>query len=218
MPFCANCGTELEQGDRCPRCAGGLKTHGVRLAEEECVVKEYRATTLARPKADGFLVVTNRRLLFIGEGRAMAGRSILIREVHLPDVSGITSYYGKGLSIAYLIFAAAAIMVIIGIAHASSLLYALLILPAWLIWWALTKHGRTILLIVHSRAMDQSPVAVVATESRFSLLGRHAARAVAASPGPDAEVMVSEIGALVLDLQTRGNLAVEAWRHVEAIG
>jgi hypothetical protein len=155
---------------------------------------------------NGYLVVTNRRLLFVGERHAMAGRSILIREVHLPDVSGVSSYCGKGLCIACLIAAAILVIMIIALAHISSFVYILLIFPAWLAWRAV--KNTTVLLIIHSRSMDQSPVALVAARSRFSFVG---ATAVVVRPGPDIELLVSEIGALILDLQTRGNLAVEAW-------
>ena len=210
MSFCENCGTELDQGGHCPRCGASSTTHGVRLAEEECVVKEYRATTRRTwwSKADGYLVVTNRRILFVGEGHTKVGRSILIREVQLPDVSGVSSYYDNRLSIAYLMWAASVGVMIIELARIHIGYILLSILPAWLVWKAVRK---TIMLIIHSRSMDQSPVALVPAQSRFLFI--RAERAVMGMPGPDTELLVSEIGALILDLQTRGNLAVEAWRR-----
>ena len=226
MSFCENCGTELDQGGHCPKCGASSATHGVRLAEGECVVKEYWATTGRTwwSKVDGYLVVTNRRLLFVGEGNTKVGRSILIREVHLPDVSGVSSYYGKGLCITCLIIAAilgfviipqlASFLFVVARIHSGYILLLLLpliILSVWLVWKAIRK---TISLIIHSRSGDESPVALVAAQSkRFPFAGAHAAQAVVAGPGPDAELLVSEIGALILDLQTRGNLAVEAWRR-----
>ncbi len=214
MPFCGNCGTEFREGGTCPNCAKTSTTHGVRLAEGECIVKEYQATRLKWPKADGYLVVTNRRLIFVGEGHALAGRSVLLREVQLPDVSGVSSYYGKGLSIGLLILAAMSFLFILGLAvQVNAGLLGLLVFPALLVWWLVARQGKAIMLVIHSRAMDESPIALAGTPGwgMFAMFGKHASRSIVARPGPDAEQLIYEIGAVILDLQTRGNLAVETW-------
>jgi hypothetical protein len=79
-------------------------------AEDESVVRTYHTTTLSSGllglKAEGYLTVTNLRLVFYGIGSALAGKSILHSEVPLADVSGITSYKGSYFSFGHLALAA----------------------------------------------------------------------------------------------------------------
>ena len=79
--------------------------NGIALADGEKVIRKYEASVLRKPKSKGYLIATNRRLIFSGEGSGITGRSILVREVKIDQVSGIESYFGKGWSIAKLIFA-----------------------------------------------------------------------------------------------------------------
>lgn len=79
--------------------------HGVSLAESEHVIRDFNVTRMERPKADGHLLITNRRIIFASEASGpLGGRSALLREVHLQDVAGITGYLGKGWPIGRVIF------------------------------------------------------------------------------------------------------------------
>jgi hypothetical protein len=75
-------------------------------AEGEAVVRTYHTTSLSSGllglKAEGFLTVTNLRVVFYGFGSAFAGPSILHSEVPIADVSGITSYKGAYFSVIHL--------------------------------------------------------------------------------------------------------------------
>lgn len=219
MSYCANCGSQIAEGGVCTRCEPTSQTHGLRLAPDEVLVKEYQATRLLSPKADGFLLVTNRRVIFVGEGAAWRGSSVIIREVHLPDVSGVSSYYGAGIHFGYLIagiLSALVILSFIGFMMKVPVLLVLLAVPVFLIWKALNTKGKTIAMAIYCRSQSESPIAFAAQKSRFAMLRSDAARAVIAEPGPDAELVIREIGALILDLQTRGTLAVELWTNAES--
>jgi len=80
-------------------------------AEGEAVVRTYHTTSLSSGllglKAEGFLTVTNLRVVFYGFGSAFAGPSILHSEVPIADVSGITSYKGAYFSVIHLVKAGA---------------------------------------------------------------------------------------------------------------
>lgn len=194
--------------------------HGVAMADGEQVVREYKVTRMDRPKADGYLAVTNRRLIFASEAQGIAGRSALVRETHIPDISGLTGYIGKGLSIGRVILIV--ILALIGIALGSAFwpLFVFLAIPAYMAWRLLSSPGTEIILVVHARGQSESPVALVAEQATgmFGLFGGHARLAgVVLGPGPDAERALQEIGALVLDLQSSGDMALERWVKTEPV-
>lgn len=183
--------------------------HGIRLAEDEVVVKEYQATRQVFPKTDGYLIATNRRLLFVGEAKGCAGGSITTREVQVPDVSGITGYMGNGLSIGRVLLIAAMILIFSMAGLRYPLAFLLLAIPGYIFWRMLRRPGSQVVLVIHSRGSWVSPLALRAERSTggYGLFGSHAHFATVAGPGPDAEAAIREIGALVLDLQAVGNLA-----------
>lgn len=75
-------------------------------AEGEHTVRTYYATTLSSRilglKADGYLTVTNMRVIFYASGSSRSGRSILQSEVPISDVSGISCYKGSYFSFKHL--------------------------------------------------------------------------------------------------------------------
>lgn len=188
--------------------------HGLALAENEQVVREYKVTRMDRPRADGYLIVTNRRLIFVSESQGVAGRSVLVRDTHLADVSGTTGYVGKGLSIGrvVLMIVLALIGLLLGLHFWP--LFLILLIPAYMAWRLLLSPGSQIVLVIHARGQSESPIALAAEQSSgfLGLFGGHTRLAgVILGPGPDAEQAVQEIGALVLDLQTLGDVAMERW-------
>ena len=71
-------------------------------AENEAMVKTYHCTSfksgLLSMKAEGFLAVTNKRVIFHAFGSSFAGNSVLQSEVPIEDVSGISIYKGTYFS------------------------------------------------------------------------------------------------------------------------
>lgn len=71
-------------------------------AEGEKLVRTYLATTLSSRllglRADGYLLVTNLRVIFYATGASRTGQSILQSEVPVADVSGISCYKGNYFS------------------------------------------------------------------------------------------------------------------------
>lgn len=209
--------------------------NGIALAEGEKVVRKYEASVLKKPKSKGYLIATNRRLIFSGEGSGISGRSLLVREVKIDQVSGIESFFGKGWSIAKLIFAIILTIMFLVLFNATNnpfdegvgfeVIFLLgLAWPAYLIYKMITNPGNQMALQVI--ASNQSPSAIgVAVEQGTGLLGTlfgslgiggsHAWMSVtAAGPGRHTEVMVRELGALVQDIQVMGDHAIERWNQV----
>ena len=82
-----------------------------KLAEpDEQVVRTYTCTRNRRwfnPPSFGYLTVTNKRVVFHSASETLSGRSLLLSEMPLDDVAGLSTY--DGLSINWLIFALFAI-------------------------------------------------------------------------------------------------------------
>ncbi|MED4139332.1 zinc ribbon domain-containing protein [Priestia megaterium] len=211
--------------------------NGLALADGERVIRKYEASVLKKPKSNGYLIATNRRLIFSGEASGVSGRSLLVREVKIDQVSGIDSFYGRGWSIGKLVLAIILIVVFIFLSQMANSMYLSglstfllfgLLWPAFLIYKMITNPGNQMALQII--ASNQSPSAIgVSVEqgtgvlgSLFSSLGlggNHAWMAVAAAgPGRHTETMVRELGALIQDIQVMGDHAIEKWNEVELKG
>lgn len=78
-------------------------------AEGEDIVRTYHCTSLnswlLNLTAQGYLVVTNKRVIFFARGTSFTGTSVMHSEVPIQDVSGISTYKGSYFSITHLILA-----------------------------------------------------------------------------------------------------------------
>ena len=83
-----------------------------RLSEaDEQVVRTYECTKLKRwfqPETIGYLTVTNKRIVFHSSGKSISGTSLLINEMPLEDVAGISVY--EGTTINWWLFAVVALL------------------------------------------------------------------------------------------------------------
>jgi hypothetical protein len=198
-----------------PTVVNRINTHGVVLANGEQPVREYHVTRMERPNGDGYLLVTNRRLLFVSEAQEIAGHSVLIRETHLPDISGVTGYVSKGLSIGRIILIALLTFFCLGWGFLYWPLFLTLALPAYLVWRLWKSQGKEITLVIRARGQSESSVELVTRQNTGIFGRRYPLAGVILGPGPDAERAIQEIGALVLDLQTLGDVALELWTKAE---
>ena len=195
--------------------------HGIVLSEDETVVREYEASYIESPKTEGYLVATNRRLIFTGSAKSMMGNSMIVRETKIDDVSGVMSQLYRGKNIGKIIMGiilaiaglislfAGGFMVVLGL--------VLMAIGGYLLYKAFTLAGMEMYLSILTSGQSSSAiqVAVEAKSSiltRFGLGGSHAWMSVAASgPGRNTEQMIREIGALVQDIQVMGDLAIDKW-------
>lgn len=103
------------------------------LAENEQVVRSYQATRLRKlifPPTIGFLTLTNMRVLFHSAGKSLRGRSQVISQLPLEDVSGIQISYSSSFNwILFLLFS--------GITQ-GILTYLTANLPQWMTGWVVS--------------------------------------------------------------------------------
>jgi len=129
----------------------------VTLSENEVKVKTYHCTTLKRPRGEGYLTVTNKRVVFHAYGTSAQGQSKLVSEVPIETVSAIRTYYGSG-------------------------------------------------------AMG-TPINLGAGSFGADMTGQGAAMSVMAQPTSETEMMMNELGAMILDFKSMGDHAIDKWLH-----
>ncbi|MDR1327999.1 MAG: zinc ribbon domain-containing protein [Oscillospiraceae bacterium] len=189
------------------------------LAKEEKVVKTYHCSKLRFPSCDGYLSVTNRRVIFHG----YAAGSRIVDEVQLDSVSGLSTFYGGRLKVAQLI--AALVMACVSIwaltQTASDSFIKIQILPTPLavillilaVILLITCYRKMFFLKVYSSKANGSPIAIGEGYGGFG--GNGAVFTVTAAPTAATDAMMLELGALVSDLQRMGDYGTADWTGAE---
>ena len=213
-----------------------------RLAQDETILKTYEAVQLRTPwfkrkRGQGSLYVTDARLVFYAwvYPRGTQRASWLLQQTKLEDISGLSVYVSRRISLGLLV-----LTVFFGLSTIGTLLT--LLLPFAFIFAVLTvvcavalvrdaaKRG-SVGVDINSRDDGTSPISFghgtrlgfIDTVMRILMLpimifvhSYSAFDVVAGDPAEDADRLVHELGALILDLQTRGTLAYEHWGITEA--
>lgn len=181
------------------------------LAEGEVVVRKYNCADVRGVK--GYLTVTNKRLLFNASG----GNSRFNQEVTLSSVSGLTCYRGLNVDTKMVIIGSILALLGIGVLSASSNTYGggggalgmiLMAVGGFIIYLGIRTAFQ---IAVYAKDVQLSPIVV--GEGPKSLLGNSALFAIASTPTVDTDIMLEELGALVQDLQSVGDLAIEKWQN-----
>lgn len=203
------------------------KHRGIVLSETESVIREYEASYLKNPKTEGYIIATNRRLIFTGSSKSLMGNSIVVRETKIEQVSGVISQISRGKNIGQIIFGLVA--GIIGISFLFVGGFATLIgilgvaLGAHQLYRAFFKSGVEMVLSILASGESNSAIQVSVEAksgifSRFGLGGNSAWMSIVASaPGRHTEQLISELGALVQDIQIMGDHAIEKWKNVDMV-
>jgi hypothetical protein len=246
--FCDNCGERLdgEQSSGAPEGTAAMATLApatpfeakpavlpgsrIRCGHDEVVWKTYHVAMLRRRSlGEGILYVTDSRVVFyaFAKGRGAQRASRLVQQTKLEDITGLSSYVSRRISLFLVILAFWLGLGAIGAILANRLLLAffLVALTAGCVAvMLLSKRGR-VGVVIHSRESDTSPISfgnvdrgligsLIDAFSRpfLSLFGIFTAFDVTVGrPGPDSDQVIDELGALLLDLQTRGTEAGSHW-------
>ena len=186
---------------------------GIKLVKDEKMVRTYHCTTygLIRKK-EGYITVTNKRVIF----ESVDTTSRVANEVVLDGVTGFRNYYGLSISPALLVTA-----FILGMSAVSLFGTGLnfyggnpFILPSIIMLMIAGACGffafkRSVVVSVFSSKASGTPICI--GESPRSMIGNGALYTMVGKPTEDTGTMIREIGAMVQDLQTRGDHAIEDW-------
>jgi len=207
-----------------------------RLGLGESLWRSYRVTQLKTSRqGEGMLIVTNARVVFSAAVPARGTRrgSIVVQETRVESITGLTAYESHQLSLRLILGTViAGLLTLYAIAEQSlfATLFFLMITGACAaaLYMGRGLGGMTGVLL-HSSASQATPVSLgqfgQATGNHLggswwtsplrglgaSIGGHDALDLLIGFPGEDASRMVAELGALLYDLQTRGDLARSAW-------
>lgn len=238
MAFCEECGARLpEDAGKCPYCGTAVsqpsaqagssldarqrlinqsgtasysapRSGSLVLAENEKVVRQYQCSNIKRPRCTGYLTVTNKRILF----QARAATSRVSKEVVLDSVSGLDCYYGMNINIGGIILGA--LLALLGLFFLfgegrDSIVPVGLVLLALGVVLIIFSIRKSFFLSIFSSKANGSPISLGA--GARTLAGNGALYALVSEPTADTDRMLNELGALVQDLQTLGDHAIEKW-------
>jgi len=161
--------------------------------------------------------VTNKRVVF--QGRSPASR--VAQEVSIDGISGLDGYYGHDISIGKIIWGIISIIIAFfvfsgarTVGYYSStnggmvfLGIILLALGAFLIYLGVQK---CFILSITSSKVTGSGISLGRTPN--GMLGNGALFTLSSRPTADTDRMLNELGALVQDIQTLGDKAIDKWR------
>jgi hypothetical protein len=212
-----------------------------RLAQDEHVLKTYEAVVLRpgflrRMRGHGALYVTDARVVFYAMvyPRGTQRQSWLLQQTKLEDISGLHADVSRKVSLGLLVvtvfFALATIGTLLTLLLPLTVLFAILtVLAAALMMWDAARRG-SVNVNIQARGYNASSITFghLGSERFLDQMVRYlffpflffirfyAADDVAkGDPGRDADQMLHELGALILDLQTRGTMAYSHWGITE---
>jgi hypothetical protein len=222
------------------------KPIGFRLAAGEQVLKEYDVVTLRtglfkRQRGHGTLYVTDARVVFYAQvyPRGTQKASWLFQQTKLEDISGLFANVSRRLSLGLVVLTLAFTLLTIGT------LLTIVLIPLAVIFAIITailvialvrdsSRRGDVGVVISSRENAYSPIAFghLPRERGFlDTLGRllifpialflrsySALDVVAGDPGDNASELLHELGALIIDLQTRGTMAYPDWNIAVPVG
>jgi hypothetical protein len=192
--------------------------------EGEVSIKSYLCTQFNSKifgiKADGYLEVTNKRLLFQALGKSRSEWSVIHNEVAIADVSEVKIYKGSSFNIIQFIMGVI-LSLIVGVIFKAGLSFsgssglgtflALAVIAGGIYWFYINSKTNAFSLIINTKGGSGNVVYIAGT-SPFGNSNSIAAKALQALPARDSELVCKEIGAVVLDIQKLGENAIEKWR------
>ncbi len=187
-------------------------------------------------RGEGILYGTDSRVVFYARaaGRGTQRASTIVQQTKLEDITGIAAFVSRRVSSFFLALIGLAGLSCLGALYAGdftwviiSLIVVGLCIAAIASGWA--ERGRAGVTI-HSRGTQKSPIGfgsfsthrsafqvflglIISSLAPF-MRSETAFEVLLGRPGEDSELLISELGALILDLQTRGTLSVEHWGGV----
>ncbi len=209
-----------------------------RLAQDEAILKTYEAVQLRpgllrRKRGQGTLYVTDARVVFYAwvYPRGTQRESWLLQQTKLEDISGLYAYVSRRISVGLLMltifFGLATLGTLVALILPATVLFAILtILSIFFLMWDAARRG-DVGVVIASRENGTSPISFGhGTRRQFAemLIPGFIYRAYSASdvlhgdPAEDADRLIHELGALILDLQTRGKMAYAHWGIAEVSG
>jgi hypothetical protein len=205
----------------------------IRLGDGERVLRQYRAVQLrTRKRGEGTLYVTDARIVFYAraQGRGSQRASALVQQTRLEDVSGLQAFVSRRTNLLLILFTGfTALFTLISLATGAIPFFfvflVLTVIAGAFIFGGAAERGRAGVKIHARQAQNamgfgtfenqRSTLETLLTLFIFPLLlllrAQNAFDVLLGRPGEDTDLLIAELGALVLDLQNRGEMATAYW-------
>ena len=92
-----------------------------------------------------------------------------------------------------------------------------LVIGAIAIYMGCRSYNQSYNISIYSKGASSSPISIGDRTFGVGLTGQGAAFTITAVPSVDTKVMIEELGALILDIKTLGNHAIDKWSNDEKI-
>lgn len=203
----------------------------IQICDDEKYVRKYEAVQ-ARGSSGGTgtLYVTNARIIFYAraKGRGTQRESELLQQTRLQDITGVAAYVAYRISVGLVLVTAIFTLGLVAalVTHIVAWIVidaAVVVVCVLMLLGGGSKYGGAGVRI-SSASSETSPINFGSFAAQHSgilrvLMGpfgrifrAHTAFDVAFGvPGADSKRVIAELGALVLDFQTRGDAALERW-------
>ena len=227
---CPKCGNELVPGAKfCGKCGTTVVTktitpslirmpNGIALGEGEQIVKQYRIGRYTLRRGEVIVTVTNKRVIRYELSSFLGLQNNVIEDVNIDVVNGTTTEVKRSLSILGL--SVATVLLVLGILMIvwsfGSIRFSPLLFIGGFVSLGITGISVfksiqptmyfTLQTALGSRTLETS----VNDRGRFMRFGKTGA-IFQFKPTPETVIMLQEIGAMIYDLKTLGDTAIEKW-------
>lgn len=190
--------------------------HGIRLGTGEQVIRQYEASRLVEPKATGYIIATNRRIIFTGNSESTLSSSIMVRDTKIDNITGVIGGITRERSIMAFIIAFIVAMFSLMLLTNEFVGYGIagLLIAAFIGYKGFKAVGvRMYMVIMSEQSKAAIKLNVAGRQGLFSKIADDDTylSVFAAGPGAHTQQMIREIGALIQDIQTHGEEAVAMW-------
>jgi hypothetical protein len=222
-----------------PGAIGTLPGTPILLGDGEVLWRQYSAVQLrTREQGEGMIFVTDARVVLYARarGRGTQRPSALVQQVKLQHVTAVTALVSRRISLLLIVLTVLFGLAAIGSLAAHEVLWAIIFaaITAFCVWRIVqgaAKRG-TVGVSIHGGS-DGVPIAfgqgsrtgriammikILVPAWLYRMIGVFTAVDVLneGEPGIDTDRLIAELGALIFDLQSRGNLADTHWGVVGA--
>ena len=182
--------------------AAAAENHIV-LADGEVVIKEYEATRVRFPRVTGKLIVTNKRIMFYSGSL----KSKIMNSVPIESVGSISMFNGYTLNFIAILVTVVMLYLFFTLSNSRhTAQYAVLCL-IFAVVSAVFAYRRAMFMSIS--AMNSSVGLMIGRSNTFG----SSLYSVDGYAGKDADAIMNEIGAIVLDLKQTGDRAIDKWKR-----
>lgn len=197
----------------------------IALIQGEVVVKQYHIGEFAKGlgpagKGSASIIVTNKRVISKQDSNFFGSSSTSVEEITLDNVAGVKNYFSQGYTIWRLVVAAISALIGIIVTFSSfggwrgfsfmQFLYGLGICGV-AVYMGITSRKPSYLFSIYAASANQAMVMGANLRGKIFNSGGYGIM-FQYKPTKEAVKMMCEIGACIVDLKTKGDYAIEAWK------